>query len=174
MRTPSTICLRYYVFAVCTMFALCTHASQAATKTPNAAPSLTKTIEPQCSDFLAELKKKPQTLEFLECQRVKRHGLSALESKYRVDGIHASKIENYFVKTARMPKLRFNCCGWESFPDNIDNAGALTKPTHGLLKSKQNQYEVTMTSGESLVGQRTRWREIPYFYVTVTRYLELP
>jgi polyribonucleotide nucleotidyltransferase len=96
-------------------------------------------------------------------QRSKKIRCGVLEAKYRVAGRHAASVEAYFVTTANMPKLRFNCCGWESYEKQ---AGRVV--TYGTINFEKKAYEISMDSGESLVNRRARWPEIPYFIVDVT------
>jgi hypothetical protein len=125
---------------------------------------------PKCSDFLMEIKKKPSHLEFVTCKEVTSHGLAALLSEYRVAGTHAASVESHFVRTAKMPKLRYTCCGWESLP-----ADPKTQRPNGQYQASTVSYEISMSSGETKGGSaRSHWKEIPYFYVSVMRYLESP
>lgn len=125
--------------------------------------------EPSCQDFLANLNKKPKNLEFIECKKIVQHGDPALESNYRVKGANAIAVEAYFVKTAHMPELRNICCGWESLPKNPKS-----KQPYGVYELGQNTYLISMDSGETLVSQRSRWGNIPYFNVTVILYFDTP
>jgi hypothetical protein len=132
-------------------------------------PVKTTHNEPVCADFLSFHRIKPPNLEFIECKKINSKGLTALESQYRVEGIHAGEIERYFIKTARMPRLRYLCCGWESFPDKPKS-----QTSYGLYKSGKQQYQISMGSGETLVNSRSNWLAIPYFHVTAILYLDLP
>lgn len=122
-----------------------------------------------CSDFLLALNRKPQTLEFVACQETVKHGLASLEAKYRVTGGDAAAVEAYLVKTARMPRLRYICCGWETLPRDPK-----TQRLTGVYRHKGERYDIAMASGEVTINQRSRWREISSFYVTATRFIELP
>lgn len=125
--------------------------------------------ESACADYLSLLKNKPVHLEFIECKKINSKGLAAFESQYRLEAVHASEIERYFVKTAHMPRLHYLCCGWESFPDKVKS-----KASYGLYKSGNQQYQISMGSAETLINRRANWMAIPYFYVTLILYLELP
>jgi hypothetical protein len=116
-----------------------------------------------CADFLQLMQVKPSHLEFVECSAQKKYGVGVLEAKYRVAGRHAASVEAYFVTTANMPKLRFNCCGSESYEKQ---AGRVV--TYGTINFEKKAYEISMDSCESLVNRRARWPEIPYFIVDVT------
>ena len=122
-----------------------------------------------CGDFLAQLNKKPPALEFVGCDKVVHYGTLALVAEYRVEGINAGAVENYLMGSARMPRLRFLCCGWESVP-----ASSNSKAATGFYLQRGQRFEATMTSGESIVNQRKRWAEILYFQVKVTTYTESP
>ncbi len=137
--------------------------------TPNSNGVVAATGEVSCSDFLAQLSKKPQALEFVSCKTIVQSGTPALEASYRVAGSDAAAVETYFAKSARMPRLRFLCCGWESLP-----ASPKSQARTGAYIQYRRRFEITMTSGESMVNQRRRWAEIPYFQVKVTTYTELP
>ena len=126
-------------------------------------------VSATCADFLLEIKRKPRNLEFVECQRTVKNGLAALEAKYRMAGGDAAGVEAYLVKTAHMPKLRYVCCGWEPVPRDPK-----TQRLVGTYLHKSGQYDIVMGSGEVAINQRARWAEISTFYVTATRYLELP
>ena len=125
--------------------------------------------EAKCIDFLVLLRKKPNHLEFIECKKITKAGISALESQYRVKGIYAKTVEAYFVKTAHMPSLRRTCCGWDSIPEDLKN-----KQLSGIYRLDNNVYQVNMDSGETLVSRRSLWKRITYFNVSVVRYLDLP
>ena len=126
-------------------------------------------LQATCADFLLEINRKPRNLEFVACQQTVKGGLPALEATYRVTGADAAGVEAYLVKTARMPMLRFLCCGWESVPRNPK-----TERRTGTYRHHGNQHEILMGSGEVTINQRARWAEISTFYVTATRYLDLP
>lgn len=125
---------------------------------------------PKCSDFLMDIKRKPNHLEFVACKEVNINGLAALLTEYRVAGTYAASVESHFVRTAKMPKLRYTCCGWESLPANPK-----TQRRNGQYQTSTVSYEISMSSGETKGGSaRAHWKEIPYFYVSVVRYLEPP
>lgn len=123
----------------------------------------------RCEDFLDSLNKKPKYLEFMGCQKITKGGAPALESKYRLKGSVAEAAEVYFIKTAGMPKLRRFCCLWESIPQNHKN-----KNPYGVYKLKKDYYLVSMSSEETVINKRSHWSNIPYFYVSVILYLDLP
>jgi Domian of unknown function (DUF4952) len=120
-----------------------------------------------CDDFLKLAKRKPDRLEFVECKPSDHHQLRALVATYRVPGEHAGSVESYLSRRTKMAKLRFVCCGWEP--------SARASPRLGRLPIAIGESnEVTMSSMETLVTKRWRWKEIEWFYVTVTVYLESP
>ena len=173
--SPIFLC-QFFVVVVTAAFALACFAVNASeskvTQTAQPIPLPTKELsEPQCADFLAQLNHKPPSLEFVSCEKTTIHGLRALAAEYRVAGENAARVEAYFVKTSRMPKMRFMCCGWESMPPPNKLA---TQSLIGVYKKNAIEYAVTMASPETLVNQRKRWHEIPYFQVKIVRYLESP
>jgi hypothetical protein len=121
--------------------------------------------EPICGDFLAERKIKPAHLEFIGCETREDTQLRELVANYRVVGAHAASVERALMKIAKLPKLRFICCGWDSVPpQRLIGQQAL----RGSLKSGyEMRYEVSMFSEETMVHSRARWSEIPSFKVTV-------
>lgn len=150
------------------MLALCnTNLNAAETQAPANTAVAGTTIT--CADFLDKLNKKPKNLAFVGCKKINSHGSAALESSYRVKGADAKEVEAFLVKTAHMPKLRRVCCGWESSHQNLK-----TQEPNGVYKSGDDVYLVEMSSGETLVSHRSHWGGIPYFYVKVTLYLEMP
>jgi hypothetical protein len=118
-----------------------------------------------CGDLLLRLEQKPQRLNFLGCRFDRVYGLRALVGEYRVEGRYAALIEHYFVEVANMPILRFACCGWDSIG---------TGRRDGWLKDGAISYQISMTSGETVLNRREDWPRIAWFQVTVVRYLEDP
>jgi hypothetical protein len=124
--------------------------------------------KPRCENFLKLLSKQPKNLSFLECKNGHSAQIKVLRATYRVTGIHAASVENYFAKQTRMQRLKFVCCIWETVPDKAGNR-------YGYLKSQfEFDYEIDMGSGETLYNKRTDWNKIPWFYVTVELPLESP
>ena len=166
IRSPYFICTRFlFIFAVCAQFLSIVFASEGAESAQAVLVQANK-----CSDFLRDIKKMPEHLHFLACKETSIHGAAALESMYRVTGPHSAEVESYFIKTAKMPKLRYTCCGWESLPGKTQRQ----HPT-GIYKLNDITYEIGMSSGETNGGRRrSQWKKIPYFYVSVVQYLESP
>jgi hypothetical protein len=124
--------------------------------------------KPQCGNFLKLLSKQPKDLLFLECNNGHSAQIKVLRARYRVAGIHAASVENYFVKQTRMQRLKFLCCIWETVPDKAGNR-------YGYLKSQfEFDFEIDMGSGETLYNKRTDWNKINWFYLTVELPLESP
>ena len=120
---------------------------------------------PACGDFLSTLAKTPPRLEFVGCKPDKQSQLRVLVATYRVKGENAARVESYFNRHARMPRLRFYCCGWE--------VNVRSSPQYGTLTGHQNaEYEVSMKSEETLISVRKNWGRIQWFYVSVTLLLE--
>lgn len=118
--------------------------------------------EPDCDDFLSLINKKPDQLNFVSCEAGKSAQLRALKATYSVDGEHAKDVEAYLKKHFELPTLRFACCGW----DTLGPKGSF---------SFQNYYvEVSMYSDETLIRERSRWKEIDHFNVQLTLLLESP
>ena len=141
-------------------------------------PSPARAEPTACGDFLAEVGAKPEHLEFLECRPDNEAQLRTLKARYRVAGIHAAEVEEYFVRTAGMARLKRNCCGWENWPEKPDDAhdGSLPhKRPLGPDGPTEPNLSIGMGSGETLEGRtRELWGEIPWFYVNVVMYLESP
>jgi hypothetical protein len=127
------------------------------------------TTAPVCGDFLAKLGQKPKALEFVGCKRVRLYGVAALQSDYRVKGGLAGPVESHFVRTAGMPRLRYNCCAWESVPLDVR-----AQRTYGLYTTAERSYAVSMASRETLINQRTNLHLVDYFYITAVLYLAQP
>jgi hypothetical protein len=124
--------------------------------------------KPACGNFLKSLSKQPKDLLFLECKSGHSAQIKVLRARYRVAGVHAASVEDYFVKYTRMQRLEFLCCIWETVPDKAGNR-------YGHLNSQfEFDFEIDMGSGETLYNQRTDWNKINWFYVTVELPLESP
>ncbi len=114
--------------------------------------------EPDCGDYLSELKKMPNNLEYISCTKV-NSGQAHLKAEYRVRGTQAAAVEAYLVKVFNMKKLRFMCCGWE--PE-----GGRTGQYNRVVNNVDYSYSITMHA----TSLEKNWLKIPYFYVTVTLY----
>jgi hypothetical protein len=123
----------------------------------------------QCGDFLAELGRSHSLLKFTKCEPATYLQLKVLRATYRVTGANASHVEKYLVNSARMAKLRFLCCGWEVAPTKELNA-----PKYGQYLKGLDRFEVSMMSDETVVNKRSRWKEIPFFVVEVTYFIDTP
>lgn len=120
-----------------------------------------------CGDFLQEIARKPPGLEFVECVKGDNTQLRSLVARYRVPGSQAGEVERYLIRHARMAGLRRYCCVWEP--------SVREKPRYGSFPSPSgSHYEVSMESGETTIRHRAKWREIPWFHVLVTLYLDEP
>lgn len=120
-----------------------------------------------CDDFLRAAGKKPPSLEFVECQPEQISQLAALVATYRVRGVDAHRVERELMRRTGMPGLRFMCCYWGSRSRAGQHSG-MVHAANGI------SYEVRMNSGETLVNRRANWKQIAWFYVSVTHYLEEP
>ncbi|BAZ31143.1 hypothetical protein NIES4074_36150 [Cylindrospermum sp. NIES-4074] len=124
-----------------------------------------------CKEMIVKLVEKSQKLQFLDCKETKSLQLNVLELRYKVAGKDAASVENFLHQKFKMSKLRFLCCGWEPVEvrENHNSSG------HGSYRDQRGYYyEVSMFSGETLVNERRDWKNIPVFYVTVTKFLESP
>jgi len=125
-----------------------------------------------CPEVLAEFDRFPKSLELIECKPVKSAQLRALEARYRVEGDRATAVEKFLHREYDLPSLRFICCGWSSMT-RTEN-GQFPRG-HAIYKDADaNYYEIRMMSAETLIVDRQKWLEIPWFYVTVTALLEEP
>lgn len=118
-----------------------------------------------CGDLLADLKQESSHLDFLGCQEEMREPVRAQVARYRVAGSQAQAVERHFMKTANMPALVFLCCGWDSVGP---------KGRDGWLQAGVEHFTISMHSDETLFNRRADWSRIPWFNVTVIRYLEMP
>ncbi|MGL4232838.1 MAG: DUF4952 domain-containing protein [Casimicrobium sp.] len=126
---------------------------------------------PECDDFLKLAKRKPSQLEFVGCKQDRHHQLRALVATYRVPGAHARSVESYISQRTKMAKLRFVCCGWEPDP----RASTHGRQRLGQLPIRLGEgNEVTMYSTETVMNKRSRWKDIEWFYVYVTVFLDSP
>lgn len=108
-----------------------------------------------CGDVLSEFGAKPTQLEFLDCKTVDAPQV-ALEARYRVPGPQAEVVEKFLRENYGMNDLQFVCCGWEP------------KEGHrGNLQVSGRYFSIGMHSDETLIGDRAKWGEIPFFYVVV-------
>ncbi|KAI9135685.1 DUF4952 domain-containing protein [Acaryochloris sp. CCMEE 5410] len=118
-----------------------------------------------CGDFLARWDKKPATLKFVVCETGEIQEVGVLTSSYTVQGADAIEIEKFLQREFGMAPLRFACCGWE--PDTVKAA-----PPYGQYVDEMGtQFEVSMSSGETLLNDRGAWHQIPEFRIKVETYL---
>jgi hypothetical protein len=115
---------------------------------------------PACEDFLAA-HKKPDQLEYVGCKQQPDLQGRPLQATYRVTGANAAAVERYLGKTFKVKKLRHTCCLWES----VNNS----------YRDRQSRlFTISMETEETTVASRAKWRDIPYFHVTVNLYPEAP
>lgn len=116
----------------------------------------------QCSDFLRDMGLARPDVVFQGCATV--HDRTpipdSLQATYRVAGKDLDAVEKWAIRTFRMKRLRFTCCGWDS-----DSVYYTDKHRAG--------YEVGL-GGETIVNQRKDWPSIPYLTLTVTHDLTDP
>jgi hypothetical protein len=114
-----------------------------------------------CGDFLASMQKKPSGLEFQSCrQRTDLQGHPD-RADYRVAGSHAAAVETFLSKELGVKKLQRTCCVWESVRNPYRD-------------KRGRRFEITMATEETTIDKKNQWAKIPYFYVTVSLYKELP
>ncbi len=92
-----------------------------------------------------------------------------LRAVYRVSGTEASVVEKHLIKTARMSRLRFLCCGWQVGGTQNDST-----PKYGEYRAGKDRFKVSMASEESVVNKRSHWAEISSFQIEVTYYIDTP
>ena len=107
-----------------------------------------------CSDFLAQMHKKPAYVRFVKCSYVPEQQGKPMRAMYRVDGRYALQAEAYLVKAVGMNKLRRSCCQWDS-------------PTHQFRVRNGREFSISMVSPESEIAVRGNWRKIPMFEISV-------
>jgi hypothetical protein len=114
-----------------------------------------------CGDVLAELEKKPDTLEFVSCKERSDLQGAPQQASYRVAGVKAADVEGFLTKELALKALQRTCCLWES--------------TENAFRDKAGRpLVITMATEETTIDKREDWGKIPYFYVTVSRYREDP
>ena len=125
-----------------------------------------------CSQVIQEFDRFPKSLELIECKPAKSSQLKTLKARYRVEGDRATAVEKFLHREYGLPALRFICCGWSGMTGSENG-----QPTHGRAvyeDANANYYEIRMMSAETLITDRQQWSDIPWFYVTVTAFLEMP
>jgi hypothetical protein len=118
-------------------------------------------IADECGDLLSQFGTKPDALEFLDCTAVHAPQVR-FSARYRVPGNQAEMVEDFLHTEYGMNKLQFVCCGWEP-KDGV--RGSLTVPRH--------YFSLTMHSDETLMNDRTRWGDLPFFYVVVEEWINI-
>ncbi|WP_459047044.1 DUF4952 domain-containing protein [Stenotrophomonas sp. PSU_St99] len=108
-----------------------------------------------CQDFLQTMGRKPAGLEYLGCSQNDASYIKPMQAHYRVAGARAEQVEAYLNATFGMPMLRYTCCGWSNGGPYSWREGADTV-----------RYQIGM-GVESLPHQRSEWRRIEAFNVTV-------
>ncbi|HDS1124260.1 TPA: DUF4952 domain-containing protein [Stenotrophomonas maltophilia] len=108
-----------------------------------------------CQDFLQAMGRKPAGLEYVGCSQDDASYIKPMEAHYRVAGARAEQVEAYLHAMFGMPMLRYTCCGWSN--------GA---PYTWREGPDAVRYRIGM-GVESLPHQRSEWRRIEAFNVTV-------
>ena len=125
-----------------------------------------------CPELLAEFDRFPKSLELIECKPAKSSQLRTLEIQYKVKGDRATAVKKFLQREYDLSSLRFVCCGWSGVTGTADDRSASDR----LIYKDANSYyyKIQMMSAETVVVDRHKWSEIPWFYVTVIAYLEEP
>jgi hypothetical protein len=115
-----------------------------------------------CGDFLKQLDLQRPDVKFASCGSM-RDGAQpdGLEAVYRVEGKDIAKVENWLIRVAKVKRLVFACCGWQT-------------PNHGTLRDRNGSTYLISMGGEALVSQRRDFSKIPYLNVYVRHYLYTP
>ncbi len=124
--------------------------------------------ELNCADLIKEFSDLPQELKFQGCKPGNYHQIRALRAKYQVSGKDSLAIENFLITNYGMSPLKFVCCGWESVSNSQGRR-------HGTYTDHRGYYyELQMYSGEVLIPEQLRRKDVPYFYVEIIASLENP
>jgi hypothetical protein len=114
-----------------------------------------------CGDLLGDVGKRPPALEFETCRERPDLQGSPLEASYHVGGAEAAAVETYLVRELNVKGLQRTCCTWETTENSYRTAD-------GQL------FVISMATEETTVDARSRWPEIPDFYVTVQQFRDTP
>ena len=116
-----------------------------------------------CGDFLKELNLQRPDVEFFSCASFRDNGSrpEGLEAVYRVQGKDIAKVESWLIRIAKVKRLVFACCGWQT-------------PNHGTLRDRIGSTYLVSMGGEALVSQRKDFSRIPYLNVYVRHYFYVP
>ncbi len=112
------------------------------------------TKSPVCSDFLAQLKKKPAYVIFDTCTFMPDRQGKPLRATYHVSGVHAARVEAALRVSLGLNKLKRSCCQWDSPPASFRSA-------------RGEDFVISMVSDESMFAKRSQWREIPRFEIVI-------
>ena len=114
---------------------------------------------PTCGDFLAQLGKKPNHLEYTGCKHNEGGQQEEWIAQYRVPGAHAAEVEAFFVKTFRMTRLKKSCCQWDGGMGSYEQR---SDRLFGVEMTSEEDNEKTASRSRSV------WPKIPFFYVQVS------
>ena len=133
--------------------------------TLNSAAKAEEVPEPPlvCGDFLKQLDLQRPDVKFVRCGSLRDSGVQpeALEAVYQVEGKDIAKIESWLIRIAKVKRLVFACCGWQT-------------PNDGTLTDRNGSTYLIGMGGEALVSQRKDFSKIPYLNVYVRHYLYAP
>ncbi len=114
-----------------------------------------------CKNAVTEKFSQFKKLKYKSCENTKDAQLKVVRTEYRVTGNDAKEAESFIRKHFSMNNVRFICCGWST-------AG---QPVQAYQDEKGFTYEIRMVSTETLEKD---WSKIPYFTVSVIKFLEQP
>jgi len=112
-----------------------------------------------CGDFLAQMQKKPDHVEFAGCSYAPDRQGKPLEATYRVSGRDAAATEAYLIKTVGLNRLKRSCCLWDS-------------PASQFRDAMGRDFLISMVSEETMVNSRSEWHQITVFGITVETFTE--
>ncbi|WP_432261254.1 DUF4952 domain-containing protein [Cupriavidus sp. TMH.W2] len=101
-------------------------------------------------------------VEFVSCNRIHSPdpGMERLEAIYRVKGKDIAKVEDWLVRFAKVSRLKFACCGWET--------------REGEFTGRDGARYTIGMGGEARVSQRSELAKIPFLNLYITHYLYEP
>jgi hypothetical protein len=112
-----------------------------------------------CGDFLERTGRKPVHVIYEKCAVALDRQGKPLVATYKVEGLHAARVEAWLIKHAGLVKLKRSCCQWDA-------------PAGGYVDKAARRYQITMVSPETDVSTRKNWRKIPQFEIVVESFTE--
>lgn len=117
----------------------------------------------ECGDLLKRLDLQRPDVKFVSCASFRDNGRQpeGLEAVYQVAGKDIAKVENWLVRIAKVKRLVFACCGWQT-------------PNEGTLKDRSGSTYLIGMGGEAIENRRKDFSKIPYLNVYVRHYFYAP